>query len=248
MGEPGGSAVGEPTAGESAARESAVSGRRVLIAGASSKSGIAVASALSEAGATVIAVGSNRERLDALLERVPGAKALVCDLSDASAVAHLAKRIHTTLGMVDGVIHLVGGWRAGGGIAGQTDQDWAFLDRSFATLRITTRKFYYDLVASPAGRLAIVSPTVVEHPLAGGANYAAAKAAAEAWTLAVAQGFRKAESSAAATIFVVKELAGLEPELAHHVVDLWKVSADELNGTHIRLGVQPNNNTDHPSQ
>jgi NADP-dependent 3-hydroxy acid dehydrogenase YdfG len=215
-----------------------------VIAGASSKSGVAVASALSEAGATVIAVGTNQERLDALRERVPAAKTLVCDLSDATAVAHLAKRIHTTLGMVDGLIHLVGGFRAGGGIAGQTDQDWAFLDRAFATLRITTRAFYYDLVASPSGRLAIVSPTVVQHPLAGGANYAAAKAAAEAWTLAVAQGFRKAESHAAAAIFVVKELAGLEPALAHRVVDLWKVPARELNGTRIRIEAQPSDSTE----
>ncbi|MDQ1575813.1 MAG: hypothetical protein QOH55_963 [Microbacteriaceae bacterium] len=222
-------------------------GRRVVIAGASSKSGVAVASALAEAGATVIAVGSHQERLEALREKVPEAKTLVCDLSDATAVSHLAKRVHTTLGMVDGVIHLVGGWRGGGGIAGQTDQDWAFLDRAFATLRLTSRKFYYDLVASPAGRLAIVSPTVVEHPLAGGANYAAAKAAAEAWTLAVAQGFRKAESPAAATIFVVKELAGLEPALAQHVVDLWKVPAGELNGTRIRIDAEARHDTEHPA-
>ena len=56
-------------------------------------------------------------------------------------------------------------------------------------------------------------------PTAGGASYAAAKAAAEAWTLAVADGFRRAQSGSprprnkppveqhsAAVIFVVKAL------------------------------------------
>ncbi len=207
-----------------------VRGRTVLIAGATSASGEAVASALVAAGAFVLAVGTRADALERLERAVPGVDTRVCDLADRSAVAELAMRVHLKFGPIDGLVHLVGGWRGGGGIAGQTDEDWEFLDRSFTTLRNTTRVFYDDLVGSPAGRLAIVSATAVEHPLAGGANYAAAKAAGDAWTRAVAQGFRKEAPNAAAAIFVVKALAGLEGVLAERVVGLWDSEPSTING------------------
>ncbi|HEY5221969.1 MAG TPA: SDR family NAD(P)-dependent oxidoreductase [Microbacteriaceae bacterium] len=224
-----------------------VAGRTVLIAGASGASGIAMAHALSVAGARVLAVARSQERLDALVEQVPDADTRVCDLTNASAVAELAMRIHLKFGPVDGLINLVGGWRGGGGLTGQSDEDWRFLEGSLTSLRNISRTFYDDLVASPAGRLAIVSSTSVEHPTAGGANYVALKAAAEAWTLAIAQGFRKAASSgpsqassgteptAAAVIFRVKALAGLEETLAASVVDLWSQDAASVNGRTITL-------------
>jgi NADP-dependent 3-hydroxy acid dehydrogenase YdfG len=214
-------------------------GRLVLIAGATSTSGEAVARALVTAGATVLAVGTREEALDALAAAVPGVDTRICDLADRDAVAELAMRIHLKFGAVDGLIHLVGGWRGGGGLAGQTDEDWDFLERAFRTLRNTTRVFSDDLVASPAGRLAIVSSTAVDSPSAGGANYAAAKAAADAWTRAVAQGFRKEAPNAAAVVFVVKTLSGLEEQLADEVVQLWQSAPADLNGTRIALAANP---------
>jgi 3-oxoacyl-[acyl-carrier protein] reductase len=210
-------------------------GRLVLIAGATSTSGEAVARALISAGATVLAVGTRPEALDALAAAVPGVDTRACDLADRDAVAELAMRIHLKFGTVDGLVHLVGGWRGGGGIMGQSDEDWEFLERGFRTLRNTTRVFYPDLVASPAGRLAIVSSTAVAAPYAGGANYAAAKAAADAWTRAVAQGFAKEAPGSAATVFVVKTLAGLEERLGEEVVGLWASDAADVNGARIPL-------------
>lgn len=212
-----------------------LAGRLVLIAGATSTSGLAVARSLAGAGATVLAVGTRAEALEALAAAVPGVDTRVCDLSDRDAVAELAMRIHLKFGSVDGLVHLVGGWRGGGGIPGQSDEDWAFLERAFRTLRNTTRIFYDDLIASPAGRLAIVSSTAVESPYAGGANYAAAKAAADAWTRAIAQGFAKEAPDAAATVFVVKTLAGLEDRLGEEVARLFTSSPAAVNGARIPL-------------
>lgn len=214
-------------------------GRLVLIAGATSTSGEAVARSLVTAGATVLAVGTREEALEALAAAVPGVDTRVCDLSDRDAVAELAMRIHLKFGTIDGLIHLVGGWRGGGGLEGQSDEDWEFLERGFRTLRNTTRVFFDDLAASPAGRLAIVSSTAVDAPYAGGANYAAAKAAADAWTRAVAQGFAKQAPDAAAVVFVVKTLSGLEEQLGDEVVRLWASSAAEVNGTRIPLAANP---------
>ena len=102
---------------------------RVLIAGASSALGIASAAALESAGHDVIAVGSDAGRLDA----VPARSREVCDLTDATQVQALATRV----GPLDGLLHLVGGWRGGGGLAGQSDDDWRWLNSNVPRVRLT---------------------------------------------------------------------------------------------------------------
>ncbi|WP_410557486.1 SDR family NAD(P)-dependent oxidoreductase [Arthrobacter globiformis] len=165
---------------------------RVLVTGGSGPSGIAAARALLRAGFTVFTVGSDKARIEAAADAAGGATPLVCDLGDLAAVRELQQELARTAGTIDGVIHLVGGWRGAQGITSQTDEDWDFLERSaVTTLRNVTRVFYDDLAASPCGRFAMVSSTAVESPAAGVASYVAAKAAAEAWTMAVADGFRQ---------------------------------------------------------
>jgi len=165
----------------------------------------------------------------------------VCDLTDEAAVSALAERVHAEHGPVDGVLHLVGGWRGGGGLAGQSDADFRFLERTLTALRHVSRAFDEDLRASTAGRLAVVSSTAVARPLAGGAGYAAVKAATEAWTRAVAQGFAKAARDAgeplraASVVFRVTSLAGLEERLAEAFTGLWGQPAADVNDTVIDL-------------
>ncbi len=215
------------------------SGRLVLIAGATSASGLAATRALVTAGARVVAVGRDAGRLEPL--SAAGARTEVCDLTDEAAVAGLAERVHGAEGTVDGVLHLVGGWRGGGGLAGQTDEDFRFLEGSLTALRHVSRAFDADLRSSSAGRLAVVSSTAVARPLAGGANYAAVKAATEAWARAVAQGFVKAARdageplAAASVVFRVKSLDGLEDALAQRFTDLWTAGAAEVNDTIVEL-------------
>jgi NAD(P)-dependent dehydrogenase (short-subunit alcohol dehydrogenase family) len=167
-----------------------------------------------------------------VLAVAPEASTYVCDLADYAAVTALAATLHAEHGPIDGLIHLVGGWRGGGGLDGQTDEDWTFLhERVLSTLRNTTRAFNADLLASFAGRLAIVSSVSVDAPTPGGANYASAKAAAETWTRAVGHGFAKAGDTAAAVIFAVRSLDGLEQRLATELVALWDAPASALNNT-----------------
>lgn len=216
-----------------------LTGRTVLIAGATSASGLAAARTLTAAGARVVATGRHAEKLAPLAAL--GAHPETVDLADERAVLDLARRLHDRGRPVDGLLHLVGGWRGGGGLAGQTEEDYRVLETSFSALRHLSRAFDDDLRASPAGRLAIVSSTAVNRPLAGGANYAAVKAASEAWTRAVAQGYAKAAREAgeplraAAVIFRVKALAGLEDRLANAYAGLWDAEAPELNDSTIEL-------------
>ncbi|MGR2752208.1 SDR family NAD(P)-dependent oxidoreductase [Agromyces arachidis] len=204
----------------------------LVIAGATSASGRAVARALVDQGAKVVVIGTHQGRLDELEVEIPGVLGERADLTDGDDVLELAMRVHARVGDVDGVVHLVGGWRGGGGIAGQTEEDYRVLERSFTALRYVSRVFFDDLVHSDAGRIAIVSSTTVEKPTAGGANYTAIKAASESWMRSLADGFTKADSPAAAVTFRVKSLSGLEERLADEVVALWSAdaAAAELNG------------------
>lgn len=146
---------------------------RVVVAGAAGASGQAVVRALTQAGHEVVAATRHE-----------------VDLADPVAVEGYSRDVLAG-GPVDALVHLVGGWRGGKGIAGQSDEDWRFLSgRVIDTLRYTSRAFYPALEAS-AGRLVIVSTTGLDAPSAGNANYLAAKAAAEAWTRAVGQGLAK---------------------------------------------------------
>jgi 3-oxoacyl-[acyl-carrier protein] reductase len=234
----------------------------VVVTGGSGPSGTATARALRGAGHTVFTVGSDASRIEAAAaEAGSGVTPLACDLANLAEVQALHTAITATAGKVDGVIHLVGGWRGAQGIADQSDEDWDFLESgAITTVRNVTRVFYDDLTASDTGRFAMVSSTAVSSPTAGAASYVAAKAAAEAWTLAVADGFRRDQSGrkndpveqrSAAVIFVVKALvdAGMRAkspernfpgftdveELAAAAAALFTTPAAGLNGQRLQL-------------
>ncbi|WP_255304993.1 SDR family oxidoreductase [Microbacterium sp. 3J1] len=209
------------------------SGRTIVLAGATSAAGLAVARALLTAGAHVIATGRSAERLEPL--RSLGASTEIADATSVVSMQELADRLDA----VDAVVPLVGGWRGGGGLAGQSDDDFRALMPALEAVRATSRAFDAPLRRSDAGRFAIVSSTAVFRPLAGGANYAAVKAASEAWARAVAHGFGKAARDAdeplraASVVFRAKSL---DPAvLAARIVALWDEAAADLNDRVVDL-------------
>ncbi|MEO8283046.1 MAG: SDR family oxidoreductase [Pseudarthrobacter sp.] len=231
----------------------------VLVTGGSGPSGVTVAKVLRQAGFRVFTVGSDKARIDAAAAKAgDGVTPLVCDLADLAGVRALRGTLAESAGPIDAVIHLVGGWRGAKGIADQSDADWQFLERgAITTLRNVSRVFYDDIAASSAGRFAIVSSTAVEKPTAATASYVAAKAAAEAWTTAMADGLVRSASGegrdlrGAAVVLVVKALVDAELRKAHPdrtfpgatdvedlaaaVVGLFSRPVSELNGRHLRL-------------
>lgn len=243
-----------PTAGS-------LDGLVIVLAGATGPAGTATAKALTAAGATVVAVGRNPARLAAALHGIPGIRSEVGDLGSQDDTSAMAGRVRAELGRIDGVVYLVGGWRGGRRFTDNTDEDWQVLSGALVDgLRHVTIAVHDDLVTSPAGRAVIVSATAVRDPHPGAAGYAAAKAAAETWLLALAESLRRNQSGrrvdpplqhSAAVILVVNALvdAGMraaEPgksfdtftdveDLAARITDLFRGDADQLNGARIEL-------------
>ena len=193
------------------AHDRSLAGRVLAIAGAGGGLGPSVVSRLAAGGATVCATDVSQESLDRLAEQLalPDDRydARVVDLLDEAATRDWAGALGDRFGRVDGLLHLVGGWRGGQPIAEAPLEDYAWLhDLLVRTVQHATRAFHDALADSPAGRFVLVSSSQDQAPSATNASYAAAKAAAEAWTLALADDFRAAGSSATANVIVVNAI------------------------------------------
>ena len=100
---------------------------------------------------------------------------------------HAAEAWANTVKRPAGLVHLVGGWRGGARIddVAQEDIDWLH-DRLVRTVQHVTRAFLPAL-RERGGRFVLVSSAQAVAPEPTNAAYAASKAYAEAWTLAMAR-------------------------------------------------------------
>lgn len=181
-------------------------GRVIAIAGVAGGLGPVVAERLAAAGATIAGADVARERVDEVGSRLalPDERwdGRAVDLLDEEATRGWCAALAERFGGVDGLLHLVGGWRGGEPLATAPAADWAFLhELLIRTVQHTTRAFHEALLGSEQARFVLVSAKQAQAPTNSNAAYAAAKAAAEAWTLALADGFEG--SPATANIIVV---------------------------------------------
>ncbi len=180
--------------------------RVIAIAGVGGGLGPLVAERLASAGAIVAGTDRDQAALDALAgelelsaDRWDGRTA---DLLDEEATRAWCAALVERFGRVDGLVHLVGGWRGGEPLHEAPLADWDLLhDLLVRTVQHTTRAFHDQIAASGNGRFVLVSAKQAQAPTNANAAYAAAKAAAEAWTLALADGFEP--GGATANIIVV---------------------------------------------
>ena len=232
----------------------ALEDRVLAIAGVGGGLGPLVARRLAEAGALVAGTDRDQAALDDLasdLELPPERwDGRAIDLLDEDATRAWCAALVERFGRVDGLVHLVGGWRGGEPLHEAPLSDWDLLhDLLVRTVQHTTRAFHDQIVASEHGRFVLVSAKQAQAPTNSNAAYAAAKAAAEAWTLAFADGFEP--GGATANIIVVEAI--LTPRMreespdeefptftpAEHVAEaiafLCSDAASKMNGQRLPL-------------
>lgn len=188
-------------------------GKIVAIAGAGGGLGPTVAARLAAAGATLALTDVDPGRLDSVAEGLglpeDRLDARVVDLLSDPAASDWAAALTERFGKVDALLHLVGGWKGGEPLATAPLADYEWLhDLIVRTVQHTSRAFH-DVLAHDGGRFVLVSSTQAQAPSGTNAAYGAAKAAAEAWTLALADSL--AESGATANIVVVNAI--LTPQM-----------------------------------
>ena len=229
-------------------------GRVIAIAGVAGGLGPTVAERLAATGATIAGADVSRERVDEVGsglglpdDRWDGR---AVDLLDEGATREWCAALVDRFGRVDALAHLVGGWRGGQPLHEAPLADWDLLhDLLIRTVQHTTRAFHDALLAGDRGRFVLVSSKQAQAPSNANAAYAASKAAAEAWTLALADGFEG--TAATANVIVVDAI--LTPRMreespdedfptftpAEHIAEaigfLCASAAEKMNGQRLAL-------------
>ena len=229
-------------------------GRVIAIAGAGGGLGPVVSQRLADAGANLALADRSQEIADTVADGlgVPADRvdSQAVDLLDESQASDWAASAEKEFGRVDGLLHLVGGYRGGDPIDSFDLTDYEFLHGLLVrTLQLTTRAFHSALISSDHGRFVLVSAAAAQSPESTNAAYASAKAAAEAWTLALADSFMG--TTATANIIVVKAIEtpqiresspGVDrptftpaEDLADAIAFLCSDSAARMNGQRLSL-------------
>jgi NAD(P)-dependent dehydrogenase (short-subunit alcohol dehydrogenase family) len=221
--------------------------RVIAIAGAGGNLGPTVVRRLAPTGARLALGGRQRAPLDEL-----GVEADIAevDLLDPGSARAWADGIAERLGRVDALVHLVGGWRGGTPIDEAPLEEWELLQSLLVrTLAHATQAFAQHLIDSGRGRFVDISSGQAQTPTSKNAVYAAAKAAGEAWTLALADRFKG--TGATANVIVVgsiltprmrkespdKDFSTFTPaeEIAEAIAYLCSDAAATMNGQRLTL-------------
>jgi NAD(P)-dependent dehydrogenase (short-subunit alcohol dehydrogenase family) len=224
----------------------------IAVAGGAGNLGPTVVQRLADAGSLPCVCGRDRESLDVLAADIDGAiETDVVDLLDPAAPRTWADDLAARHdGRVDGLVHLVGGWRGGQPIEEAPLEDWDALSALLVrTVQHATQAFASHLLQSGHGRFVLVSAGQAQAPTHPNAAYAAAKAASEAWTLALADRFKG--NGATANLVVVgaivtpamraespdKDFSTFTPaeEIAEAIAYLCSDASASMNGQRLTL-------------
>jgi NAD(P)-dependent dehydrogenase (short-subunit alcohol dehydrogenase family) len=229
-------------------------GRVFAIAGAGGGLGPIVAQRLADAGASLSLADRHQEIADGVAKDlgIPDDRVdpHAVDLLDESAANDWASAVEKKFGHIDGLIHLVGGYRGGEPIHSFDLADYEFLhDLLVRTVQLASRAFHPALTKSAHGRFVLVSAAAAQNPENTNAAYASAKAAAEAWTFALADSFTDTKATANVIVVNAIETPAMRedaPEterptftpaedLADAIAFLCSDSASRMNGQRLSL-------------
>ncbi|CAN5249025.1 SDR family oxidoreductase [soil metagenome] len=227
-----------------------LAGRIIAIAGAGGNLGPTVVQRLVQANARLELAGRDAAPLDALAAGAGEVGTTAVDLLDPDAAKAWSREILDRRGRIDALVHMIGGWRGGKPIDEAPPEDWDFLGPLLIrALMHTTQAFTVPLLDSGRGRAIVISAGQAQSPTHKNAVYAAAKAAAETWTLALADRFRG--TGATANVIVVgsivtpamrqenpdKDFSSFTPaeEIAEAIAYLCSDAAASMNGQRLTL-------------
>lgn len=170
-------------------------GRRALVTGSSSGIGEAIVHMLAQEGAQVVVHGRNRERAEAVAQAIGAAGVAIGELADDGAAASVhAEAVAALGGNVEILINNAGGNSEGNSAKKPHEIDAAdFLSNYKANTLGAVQLCQLcipDMVEARFGRIVNVSSAVAMQPNNVGADYSAAKAALNNYTVSLAGSLR----------------------------------------------------------
>jgi len=190
-----------------------MNGKVIAISGATGGLGPTVVNAFVQAGATLALIDRKQARLDALISslKLPTERHLcqTIDLLNPQQTQGWIQAIEQRFGHIDGLLHLVGGYRGGQAIADFPDADWVLLNNLLSQTTWNVIHAFAAPLKASQGQFVLVSSPQAQRPSHTNAAYAACKAACEALTLALADEFR----GSGATANIIQVNAILTPQM-----------------------------------
>lgn len=173
----------------------ALKGRRALVTGSSSGIGEAIVRMLAQEGAHVIVHGRNRERAEAVAGAIGAAGVVIGELAeDGVAQSVHAEAVEALGGTVEILINNAGGNSEGNSAKKPYEIDATDFLSNFRANTLGAVQLCQlcvpDMIAARFGRIVNVSSAVATQPNNVGADYSAAKAALNNYTVSLAGSLR----------------------------------------------------------
>jgi 3-oxoacyl-[acyl-carrier protein] reductase len=165
-----------------------LTGRIALVTGASGSIGGAIAAALYDQGATVVASGTRKDALDALAHKLGDrCKVMTCDLGNPEEIEKLVPRVEEAIGEVDILVNNAGLTRDMLFVR-ISDEDWQkVIDVNLTAAFRLSRAAVRNMMRKRSGRIVNITSVVAFTGNPGQGNYAASKAGLVGMTKALAQ-------------------------------------------------------------
>jgi NAD(P)-dependent dehydrogenase (short-subunit alcohol dehydrogenase family) len=152
--------------------------RRTLITGGGSGLGFAIAKKFKEAGAEVIIVGRNKEKLDSAAEILgEGVYPWTFDLSKTSEIPEMARKIEKEIGSIDILVNCAGN-HLKKPIQDTSDEDFSdVIQIHLTSVFVLIREFSKGMIARKDGAIILISSMTAIIGMGKVSAYSAAKSA-----------------------------------------------------------------------
>ena len=195
-----------------------LTGKIVLVTGASRGIGQAIALSLGNAGATVIATATSDKGADAISDTLKAQKiagqGMALNVTDNDQIADVMKNITDTYGAVDILVNNAGITRDNL-LMRMKDDEWEdIMNTNLASVYKMSKAVLRGMIKKRAGRIISVASVVGAMGNAGQTNYAAAKAGIMGFTKSLARevGARGITVNAVAPGFIKTDMTDALPE------------------------------------
>lgn len=171
-----------------------------IVSGAYGDLGSAVTRKLAEAGARLVLVGHNADRLSALVDELTLSEELIAgdrvqavpaDVTDVVAVKRVVESALQPFGQIDALFNIVGGWAGGSNVAETDEETWdRMIELNLKSVFVMSRAVLPHMAERGYGKIVNVSSKTATQSGKNRAAYAVAKAAVLKLTEAMAAEFK----------------------------------------------------------